>query len=125
MPIIASAYDGINGYIVFGAPPAKVSHKCEGTIGPSAIAGSIIFCPEKSIEALNKLITIEPDVLAEYGLKDSFNIDPYFIAKTYLGIDKGITIIMLDNYLEKTIHKLMLKHPLVQKAIKKLGFKVV
>ena len=59
-----------------------------------------------------------------YGLKDALNIEKKntWTAKRFYGIDKGITLLMLENYKSKLIWKLYTNHPYIQKAIKKLGF---
>lgn len=120
-----SAFDGVNGYIVSGAYPATHTPYCEGSIGPSAIAGSCIFTPEISINTLEKLYNEVPEMFGEYGFKDGYNADPYFVAKTYLGIDKGITLLMLDNYLNGTNQNLFMNSPLIKNAIERLDFKLI
>ena len=45
-----------------------------------------------------------------------------WISKKFYGIDKGITLCMLENYKSGLIWKLFTNHPYIQKGISKLGF---
>ena len=49
---------------------------------------------------------------------------PWF-SKEYIGIDKGIEMVMLENYLHGTIWKNFLKNKYVQKGLKDLNFKKI
>ena len=60
----------------------------------------------------------------KYGLIDGYNLEnskPWF-AKEYIGIDKGISLIMIENYLNGTIWKLFMKNNYIQKGLKILEF---
>jgi hypothetical protein len=49
------------------------------------------------------------------------NSEQNWYATTYLGIDKGSTLLMIDNALYGDVWELYMKHPRIQKAIAKLG----
>jgi hypothetical protein len=116
-----SAFDGPKGYIVHGCPPNReMTSNTDGTIGVCAIAGSLPFTFAKSLEALRKLADY-PGMIGPYGFYDSINLDKRWTATTYLGIDKGETLLMISNALYRDIWDVYMKHPRVKKAILRLG----
>lgn len=117
------------GYSVAGGPPwgfdkiGYVPSSIDGTVAPYAPLSSIIFTPDISLQQL-ELYANEESLWGKYGLYDSFNFESgSWVSQSYLAIDKGPTIIMLDNYLFQTIHKLLWKSPFIQKAISVLAFR--
>lgn len=97
---------------------------CEGVVAPSALAGSLPYAPEIVLPALSHLEEKYPEAFQKYGFTDGISLekDGLWICSSYIGIDKGITILMLDNYLHGTTWNLYMNHPIIQKAIVKLGF---
>lgn len=98
---------------------------CEGVVAPSAAAGSLPFAPEIVVPVLNHLWEHYPESFGKYGFTDGISLEgnDVWICPRYIGIDKGITVLMLDNYLHGTIWNLYMNHPVIQKAIRKLGFR--
>jgi hypothetical protein len=97
-----------------------------GVVAPSAPAGSITFAPEIVIPTLHYLYDTYPSAFGKYGFTDGIgqkNKNEIWICPDYIGIDKGITVLMLDNYLHGTIWKLYMNHPIIVKAVEKLGFR--
>lgn len=115
------------GYRVYGAPPHGFSEnpydiKTDGTVSPYASLSSMPFTPKYSNEALNYFNSIK-NLNGKYGLYDSYNFEEKEdICKCYLGIDKGPTIVMLDNYLNGTVWKYFMESKYAKRAIKVLGF---
>lgn len=94
----------------------------DGTVAPYAPLCSVIFTPDIVFEQLEKYVNMSW-LWGKYGLYDAFSFDPdKWCSKSYLAIDKGPTIIMLDNYENKTIQELVMNSDLIKKAIVKLGF---
>ncbi len=92
-----SACLGPNGYKGYGAKPGEAFH--DGTIPPYGMAGSLAFDPTASLNGLKKIYVKHKDFLyGKYGFKDAFNMDKNWWAEEYLGIDVGITAIMIENY---------------------------
>ncbi len=117
-----SAFDGKDGYIVHGTVPCKdMEPVTDGTIGPCAIIGSLPYTFEESACALEYIHENHPSMWGPYGFYDSMNSEQNWYATTYLGIDKGKTLLMIDNALYGDIWKLYMNHPFIQKAIVKLG----
>ncbi|PIQ85481.1 MAG: Tat pathway signal protein [Candidatus Omnitrophica bacterium CG11_big_fil_rev_8_21_14_0_20_45_26] len=110
-----SASLGPNGYKAYGAKPGTALH--DGTIAPYAIAGSIIFTPEASLEALKRLYeTYGNQIYGEFGFKDAFNVTRDWWADEYIGIDQGSIVLMLENYLhDGIIWEKMMRHPAIQR----------
>lgn len=88
---------GPTGYKGYGAKPGEALN--DGTIAPSGMAGSIVFDKEKALAGLKYLYDNNRSFLyGKYGFKDAFNTDKNWWAEEYLGIDQGITVLMLENY---------------------------
>lgn len=108
----------------FGAMPAKSELKGnDGTISPSGAAGSIVFTPELSIQALEYYYNHFPKLWGKYGFKDAYNLDyekPWY-AEECIGIDKGISMIMIENYMTSLIWKYFMKNEYVKKGLEKLN----
>lgn len=118
---------GPKGYCGFGAQPCEVDLKIEndGTITPCGAIGSIVFTPKDSIKAMEYYYNNFPKLWGKYGFKDGYNLEgekPWF-AKEYIGIDKGIEVIMIENYLNGTIWNYFMKNKFVKEGLKKLDFR--
>jgi len=114
------------GYLEFGAKPCKadIDKINEGTITPCGAIGSIVFTPEESIKAMEYYYNNYPKLWGKYGFKDGYNLEkerPWF-AKEYIGIDKGIELLMIENYLDGTIWKYFMKNNYVKKGLELLEF---
>jgi len=87
---------GPDGYKGYGAKPGEALH--DGTIAPSGMAGSAVFNREDAIAGLKHIYSTYGSYLyGPYGFKDAFNLSRNWWAEEYLGIDVGITILMLEN----------------------------
>lgn len=120
-----TACAGPSGYSGgYGAMPAlsNLEKENDGTISTSGAVGSIIFTPEFSIKAIENYYNNFPKLWGKYGLKDSYNIDmpKEWYAKEYIGIDKGISMLMIENYLSGLIWKYFMKNKYVQKGLNEL-----
>lgn len=109
------------GYTAYGAPPGQVVH--DGTVNPSAPAGSIIFTPELSTAALRAIYArYGQKTWGRYGFSDAFNVDRDWWDKDVIGIDTGITLLMIENYRTGLIQRLFMSHPAIPKAMEAAGF---
>ena len=92
-------------------------------ITPTAAISSIPYTPEHSLEAMRYFYEELGDRLwGEYGFKDAFNLTENWFASSYLAIDQGPIIVMIENYRSGLIWKLFMSHPDVQRGLKRLGF---
>ncbi|KRQ86071.1 hypothetical protein ABG79_02105 [Caloramator mitchellensis] len=122
-----TACDGPSGYEGrYGSLPSGLFNNeniTDGTIPPAGAAGSIVFTPKESTEALVYYYKNIPGLFGKYGFKDAFNIDvePLWIAEDYLGIDKGITLLMIENYKSGFVWDTFMKNEYVNKAFELIG----
>ncbi|MBI3306619.1 MAG: hypothetical protein HYZ84_02265 [Candidatus Omnitrophica bacterium] len=95
-----SASIGPGGYKAYGAKPGMGLH--DGTIAPYAVLASIVFTPQESITASRFFFEKYQDTLyGIFGFKDAFNLGKNWWSYEYLGIDQGITVLMLENFLNQ------------------------
>lgn len=108
----------------FGAMPAMSELQGnDGTISPSGAAGSIVFTPELSIKALEYYYNSFPKLWCKYGFKDAYNLDygkPWY-AEECIGIDKGTSMLMIENYMTGLIWKYFMENEYVKKGLQKLN----
>ncbi|WP_308636747.1 glucoamylase family protein [Paenibacillus silvisoli] len=123
-----TASDGPDGYEGrYGAPPSGFDndqHMVDGTVPPAGAAGSIVFTPEESFEALRYYKTL-PELWGDYGFKDAFNLEvkPAWYDADVIGIDKGITLLMLENYRSGFVWEQYMKNAHVQAGAQAIGLK--
>jgi hypothetical protein len=117
-----TASDGPDGgYHAYGAPPGIPLH--DGTVAPSAPAGSIVFTPRLSTEALQTMYERYHDKLwGRYGFSNAFNLDQDWWDQDVIGIDLGITLLMIENYRTGLVWETFMSHPAIQNAMELTGF---
>lgn len=124
-----TACDGPHGYEGrYGAPPSgnnNVEHVVDGTVPPAGAAGSIVFLPDESIAALENYYKNYPQLWGEYGFKDAYNlsVSPPWFANDVIGIDKGITLLMIENYRDEFVWKNFMKNEYVKIGLERVGLK--
>lgn len=107
---------GPDGYRGYGAKPGEGLN--DGTISPCGMAGSIVFDSEASINGLKYLYATHKSFLyGKYGFKDAFNLDKGWWAEEYLGIDVGITLLMIENYRSGLVWDKFMKIDAVKKWV--------
>jgi hypothetical protein len=111
----------------------------DGTIAPTAAAGSIAFAPEIVLPALAEMKRRWGDsLLNRYGFVDAFNptlTDTDAALKhgrvvagvgwfdgDQLGIDQGPIVAMIENYRSELVWKTLRKNPYVVSGLKRAGF---
>jgi hypothetical protein len=116
-----------NGYLVPGALPSDVrnvpNNDGDGTIAPYAILASVPFIDEEVKQSANYIYEKYPQSFGKYGFVDGINLECNWFSDEYLGLDKGIALLMIDNYLYGTTWKYYEENDIIQKAIKKLRFR--
>lgn len=96
----------------------------EGTIAPTAALSAFPYTPEYSMKALKHFYyDLGDKIWGEYGFVDGFNETRKWYAKSYLAIDQGPIIAMIENYRTGLLWKLFMSCPEVQRGLKKLDFK--
>ena len=94
-----------------------------GTIAPTAAIASIPYTPEESMAALHTFYYIYGDRLfGPYGFYDAFNLDSSWFASSYIAIDQGPIVVMLENYRSGLLWQLFMQNADIQQGLTKLGF---
>ena len=118
-----TACEGPDGYRGYGTPPFHPNCKDgnDGTMPPCGAIGHIIFTPDAVVEAMNYYATI-PNLVGKYGFNDAYNLDRDWVCDFCIGIDKGISIVMLENHLTGMVQELYMGNKYVKDATKLLGW---
>ena len=114
------------GYQAYGAPPfaSSVLVFTDGTIAPTAAAGSMMFTPAISLAALKDMKDQYGEkIWGKYGFKDAFNPKKNWFSNEYLGLDQGPILIAIENYRTGLIWRIFMQNPYVQEGLKKAGFR--
>lgn len=112
---------GPTGYKGYGGGPGNTH--CDGTIAPSAAGGSVPFAPKICIRTLRNMYeSYGKKAYGEYGFIDSFNIGRDWWASESLGIDTGITLLMIENYRTGFVWKYFMRHPAVDRWLQACSF---
>ena len=92
-------------------------------ITPTAALSSLPYTPEESLEAIRFFYYILGDRLwGDYGFFDAFNVTEEWYASSYLAIDQGPIICMIENHRTGLLWELFMSAPGVQEGLDKLGF---
>jgi hypothetical protein len=112
-----TASDGNKGY------SAHSPGNDRGVITPTAAISSIPYAPEESMNAIKFFYYVLGDRLwGEYGFYDAFNLSEGWTADSYIAIDQGPIIVMIENYRTGLCWNLFMKNADVQNGLNKLGF---
>lgn len=94
-----------------------------GTITPTAALSSMPYTPNESMKALRSFYYyLHDDLWGTYGFKDAFNLDLNWFASSYLAIDQGPIVVMIENYRTGLIWDVFMKNKEVNNGLEKLGF---
>jgi len=125
-----------NGYKGFGPscwgltasddPAGYVAHAPDndtGVISPTAALSSFPYAPEQAMRALRYFYESLGDrIWGRFGFVDAFSETEGWLAETYLAIDQGPIVIMIENYRTGLLWNLFMADPDVQAGLKRLGF---
>lgn len=93
-----------------------------GVITPTAAISSIPYTPEQSMKAIRQFYYILGDRLwGKYGFYDAVNYSKDWTASSFLAIDQGPIICMIENYRTGLLWDLFMSAPEVQTGLTKLG----
>ncbi|HEY6914740.1 MAG TPA: glucoamylase family protein [Paludibacter sp.] len=94
-----------------------------GTIAPTAALASFPYTPTESMRALHFFYyTVGDKIWGEYGFKDAFNLNKHWFADSYLAIDQGPIVVMIENHRTGLLWNLFMQNSNVQVGLTKLGF---
>jgi hypothetical protein len=97
-----------------------------GVIAPTAAISSLPYTPQESLRALKYYYYILGDrAFGEYGFCDAFSLEQDWFSPSYLAIDQGPIIIMIENYRTALLWNLFMRNVCVLDGLEKLGFDYV
>lgn len=112
-----TASDEQNGY------SAHEPTNDNGTISPTAALSSMPYTPTESMQALRFFYyKLGDKIWKDQGFVDAFNLTNIWFADSYLAIDQGPIIVMIENQRSRLLWKLFMSCPEVKTGMKKLGF---
>lgn len=112
-----TASDISNGYTA-SSPTNDV-----GVIAPTAAISSLPYTPAESMKALKFFYYVLGDKLwKEYGFVDAFSLHNVWFANSFLAIDQGPQIVMIENYRSGLLWDLFMSCPEIKTGMKLLGF---
>jgi hypothetical protein len=116
-----SASDSVDGYVAWGGPP--IMGPIDGTLVPSAAAGSIPFLPAETIAVQQHIYkNFSTRGWTRYGFVNAFNPLTGWHDPDVIGICQGITMLMIENYRSEFVWKTFMKNPEINKAMELVGF---
>jgi hypothetical protein len=109
--------DGPNGYVA-SSPTNDL-----GVIAPTAAISSMPYTPDESLAALKFFYYVLGDkIWKQYGFVDAFSLkDPWF-ADSFLAIDQGPIIVMIENYRTGLLWNLFTSCPEIKTGMTSLNF---
>jgi len=119
-----SAGDSPDGYYVSGSAPSLHPPQHNGTVCIYAALGALPFAPDEAAAMARFLYDHHPQTWGPYGFYDAYNLDvsPPWHSRALYGIDKGCSMIMIENHLTGLIWEAYTHSPSIQAALAVLGF---
>ena len=114
---LTASDDNISGY------KAHAPDNDDGVITPAAAISSLPYTPEQSMKALKFFYyTLGDKLWKQYGFVDAFNLNDLWFADSFLAIDQGPQIVMIENYRSGLLWNLFMSCPEIKRGMKQLGF---
>lgn len=117
--------DACWGLTASDAPDGYVAHAPDvdtGTISPTAALSSLPYAPEQAMAALRHFLADRPEIWGRYGFVDAFCEDRGWVADTFLAIDQGPIVAMIENHRSGLLWRLFMADPDVRAGLGRLGF---
>ena len=93
------------------------------TIAPTAALASFPYMPDEAMAAMKYFYyKLGNKMWGEYGFKDAFSIKYNWYASSYLAIDQGPIVVMMENYKTGLLWNCFMQDEDVQAGLTKLGF---
>jgi len=94
-----------------------------GYIAPTAALSSFPYTPTESMQALKFFYyKLGDKIWKEYGFVDAFSLQDKWFANSFLAIDQGPIIVMIENHRSGLLWDLFMSVPEVKSGLKKLEF---
>jgi hypothetical protein len=117
---LTASDDPVQGYL---AHEPNSGPQDNGTIAPTAALGSFPYTPVESLGALKHFYReYGAELFGPMGFYDAFNPQLNWTADSYLAIDQGPIINMIENHRSGLLWKHFMTNAEIQTALKKIGF---
>lgn len=94
-----------------------------GLIAPTAALSSLPYTPYESMRALRHFMTLPQGRMAgRFGFVDAFAPARNWYARTYLAINQGPIVAMIENHRSGLLWELFMSAPEIRDGLRKLGF---
>jgi len=93
-----------------------------GTISPTAALSSMPYAPREAIAAIRHFLQLGDALWGPYGFVDAFCEGARWYADTYLAIDQGPIIVMIENYRTGLLWRLFMQAAEVKTGLSRLEF---
>ncbi|MBI4864111.1 MAG: beta-glucosidase [Candidatus Riflebacteria bacterium] len=114
-----TASDSVDGYAAH-SPTNDL-----GVISPTAALSAFPYLPDESMKALRFFHDELGDRLfGEHGFVDGFSLSRSWFARSFLAIDQGPIVVMIENHRSGLLWRLFMSCPEVGQALKLLGFRI-
>lgn len=114
---LTASDDNITGY------GAHAPNNDLGIISPTAAISSIPYTPTESLNALRFFYyKLGNKIWGQYGFTDAFNLTDIWFSDSYLAIDQGPQMVMIENYRSALLWNLFMSCPEIKTGMKSLGF---
>jgi hypothetical protein len=95
-----------------------------GVITPAAALSSLPYAPQEAMAALRHFYQDLGDrIWGRFGFVDGFSEQQEWYADTFLAIDQGPIIVMMENHRSALLWKLFMGIPEIQAGLRMLGFR--
>lgn len=111
------------GYAGRGTSGPDYNYFDDGTIAPYGPLSSLPFAPEIVLPTIKSINERYGDRLwGKYGYYDSFNPTAGWVNDDFIGIDQGPMLIMIENFRTGLVWDYVMKDPVIQNGLNRLGF---
>ncbi|HWB27932.1 MAG TPA: glucoamylase family protein [Chitinophagaceae bacterium] len=114
---------GLTASDIDGGYTASSPTNDQGYIAPTAAISSLPYAPAEAMRAIKFFYyKLGDKIWGQYGFTDAFNVNNLWFANSYLAIDQGPEVVMIENYRTGLLWKLFMSCPEVKAGMQKLGF---
>jgi hypothetical protein len=112
-----TASDDPDGYL------AHAPDNDNGTISPTAALASCPYAPAAALEVARHLLRSHGEaVWGEFGFIDALCEERQWFAETFLAIDQGPVVVMMENHRSGLLWRLFMRIPDIRRGLARLGF---
>jgi hypothetical protein len=116
---LTASDDPLVGYLAHEPHPSRDN----GTIAPTAALSSMPYTPTESMAALKHFYrNLGQRLWGPMGFYDAFNLSEDWYANSYLAIDQGPIIGMIENHRSHLLWDNFMANPEIQEALDAIGF---